>query len=45
MQNEVKKRTVDSYDTLGVWLPAMVMDGLSADAAQNIGASMAQQGF
>jgi len=37
-----KKQTVD---TLGVWLRAMVMDGLSAHAAPNIGANMAQQGY
>jgi len=37
-----KKLTVD---TLGVWLRAMVMDGLSAHAAPNIGANMAQQGY
>jgi hypothetical protein len=32
-----------SVDTLGTWLPATVMDGLSAFAAQNIGASMERQ--
>jgi len=34
-----------AVDTLGVWLRAMVMDGLSAHAALNIGANMAQQGY
>jgi hypothetical protein len=39
----VNETIFSSVDTLGTWLPAMVMDGLSADAAQNIGVSMEQQ--
>jgi hypothetical protein len=38
-------RKMLTVDTLGVWLRAMVMDGLSAHAAPNIGANMAQQAY
>jgi hypothetical protein len=46
MQQRIFTETIfSSVDTLGTWLRATVMDGLSADAAQNIGVSMAQLAY